>query len=134
VGLSPSHYTKLTFGSFVYGTGYYRDEEAFLMRVEEDATAFKPHGDLIYTYTRPSPSASGKGKSIAPLSPENSDAVVYEVYHVRLQQFYFFRCLGLERALPALCSGHMANTWLQRISSSDAAVYIVVYRSRVIHK
>lgn len=71
-----------------YGSGYYKDEAAFLMRVEEDATTFKPHGDLIHTYTRPSLSASGKGKSIAPLSPEHKDAVVYEVYHVRFLQFY----------------------------------------------
>jgi len=56
------------------------------MRIEEDATTFKPHGDLIHTYTRSSPSASGKGKSIAPLGPEHKDAVVYEVYHVRFLQ------------------------------------------------
>jgi histone acetyltransferase 1 len=57
------------------------------MRVEEDATTFKPHGDLIHTYTRPSPSASGKGKGSAPLNLEDKDAIVYEVYHVGFLQF-----------------------------------------------
>lgn len=66
------------------------------MRVEEDATNFKPHGDLIDTYTRPSPSASGKGKSIAPLSPEHKDAVVYEVYHVRFLQSCLNDCMTNE--------------------------------------
>ncbi|KAF8191454.1 acyl-CoA N-acyltransferase [Mycena galopus ATCC 62051] len=65
---------------------YYQDEKAFLARVEEDATTFKPTGQLIYTYTRPAPhsNAHSKGKGVAqpqPLDPESEDAVVFEVYH-----------------------------------------------------
>jgi histone acetyltransferase 1 len=58
-----------------------------LGRVEEDATTFKPSGQLIYSYTRPSPVQNGKGKGkgavqIQNLNPESEDAVVFEVYHV----------------------------------------------------
>ena len=42
--------------------GYYTDEAEFSKRVSEDALAFKPHGERIHTYTRPSPTAAGKGK------------------------------------------------------------------------
>ncbi|KAF7970666.1 hypothetical protein HWV62_23316 [Athelia sp. TMB] len=69
-----------TLASFI-PPGYLTDESAFLARVEADATNFKPYGELIHTYTRPSPSATGKGKSVGPLSPESEDAVVFEVYH-----------------------------------------------------
>jgi hypothetical protein len=67
---------------------YYQDEKAFLARVEEDATTFRPTGQMIYTYTRPTPhsSANSKGKGVAQpqtLDPESQDAVVFEVYHVR---------------------------------------------------
>ncbi|KAF8232288.1 histone acetyltransferase type B catalytic subunit, partial [Tricholoma matsutake] len=64
--------------------GSYRDEAEFLARAEEDATSFKPSGQLIYSYTRPSPVHSGKGKGAAEienLDPESEDAIVFEVYH-----------------------------------------------------
>lgn len=72
--------------------GYYKDEGAFLKRVEEDATTFKPIGQLIYSYTRPSPSSSSKGKrkrtgNTQPLDPESEDAVEFEVYHASLHLF-----------------------------------------------
>ncbi|KAK7035779.1 acyl-CoA N-acyltransferase [Favolaschia claudopus] len=63
---------------------YDEDEEAFLSRVEEDATTFRPTGQLVYTYTRPAPHSNSKGKGVAPaqqLDPESEDAVVFEVYH-----------------------------------------------------
>ncbi|KAJ7261253.1 histone acetyltransferase type B catalytic subunit [Mycena haematopus] len=63
---------------------YYQDEKAFLARVKEDATTFRPTGQLIYTYTRPAlnSSSKGKGKDVAQtLDPESEDAVVFEVYH-----------------------------------------------------
>ncbi|KAJ7349073.1 histone acetyltransferase type B catalytic subunit [Mycena albidolilacea] len=58
---------------------YYQDEKAFLARVEEDATTFRPTGQLIHTYTRPA--SDSKGKGVATLDPESDDAVVFEVYH-----------------------------------------------------
>lgn len=66
-------------------TDYYKDLKSFLACIEETATTFRPHGDLIHSYTRPSPNAAGKGKGIdiTSLSPESDDAIVYEVYHVR---------------------------------------------------
>ncbi|KAL0577366.1 histone acetyltransferase 1 [Marasmius crinis-equi] len=63
-----------------------RDEAAFQKRVEEDALNFKPIGQPVYTYTRPSPRSKGKGKHTFEgnlLHPESEDAVVYEVYHAR---------------------------------------------------
>ncbi|KAF8162862.1 histone acetyltransferase type B catalytic subunit [Crassisporium funariophilum] len=63
--------------------GYYTDEAAFLKTVEEDAVTFKPLGQPIYSYTRPSPHAAskGKGKSSANLDPQSEDVVEFEVYH-----------------------------------------------------
>ncbi|KAJ7118794.1 acyl-CoA N-acyltransferase [Mycena epipterygia] len=67
---------------------FLKDEKEFLARVEEDATTFRPTGQMIYTYTRPAPHSSAsksKGKGVAQsqaLDPESEDAVVFEVYHV----------------------------------------------------
>ncbi|THV07996.1 histone acetyltransferase type B catalytic subunit [Dendrothele bispora CBS 962.96] len=61
-----------------------RDEEAFKTHVEQDATTFKPPGEKMYSYTRRSPAAKGKGKGITPaadLDPESEDTLVFEVYH-----------------------------------------------------
>ena len=67
--------------------GYYKDEEAFLKRVEEDAVNFKPFGKLIYSYTRPAPATAAKGKeavdSKIPESSISDDMIEFEVYHVR---------------------------------------------------
>jgi len=62
-------------------TGYYTDRSEFEQRVEEDATAFKPCGELIYSYTRPAP-IKGKGKGVATCALATEDDIVYEVYHV----------------------------------------------------
>ncbi|KAH7918483.1 histone acetyltransferase type B [Leucogyrophana mollusca] len=51
---------------------YDTDETAFLARVEQDATAFKPTGTLIHSYTRPSPTP-------------DTPPVEYEVYHATWQ-------------------------------------------------
>lgn len=51
-------------------TGYYKDEAAFLRQVDEDTLSFRPHGDLISSYTRS--------------SVEGEDAVEFEMYHVRI--------------------------------------------------
>lgn len=53
--------------------GYETEEEAFLTRVEKDATTFQPIGKCIHSYTRRAPSLSS-----------GEDDVEYEVYHVRL--------------------------------------------------
>jgi Histone acetyl transferase HAT1 N-terminus len=70
---------------FFLRVDYLKDENAFLSRVEADATSFKPLGNLIYSYTRPVPGVAGKGKGIVRsegLDPESEDTVVFEVYHV----------------------------------------------------
>ncbi|KAJ7581507.1 histone acetyltransferase type B catalytic subunit [Mycena floridula] len=54
---------------------YYKDEKEFQARVEQDATSFRPMGQMIYSYTR---SLKGKGKVV---DPDSEDAVVFEVYH-----------------------------------------------------
>lgn len=69
---------------------YYQDEKAFLARVEEDATTFRPTGQLIHTYTRPV--SDSKGKGVATLDPESDDAVVFEVYHVRALRLSALLC------------------------------------------
>ncbi|KAL1681188.1 acyl-CoA N-acyltransferase [Schizophyllum commune] len=62
--------------------GYYTNEAEFSKRVSEDALAFKPPGERIHTYTRPSPTAAGKGKGKDTTSdPNNENVVEFEVYH-----------------------------------------------------
>ncbi|TFY66469.1 hypothetical protein EVG20_g4608 [Dentipellis fragilis] len=61
---------------------YYKTEEAFLGRVEEEADSFQPFGEKIYSYTRPAPNSAKKGKAVAgSLSEDDPDAVVYEAWH-----------------------------------------------------
>jgi histone acetyltransferase 1 len=65
---------------------YFKDEESFLRRVGEDATSFQPSGQMIYSYSRPSPTSRRKEKSIVKSSPiysESDDVITFEVYHVR---------------------------------------------------
>jgi hypothetical protein len=67
---------------------YTNNSEAFGKMVEDDATSFKPFGRMVYSYTRPNPAVSekGKGKSVAlpkeGLDPKSADAVEFEVWHV----------------------------------------------------
>ncbi|KAF5324722.1 hypothetical protein D9611_004325 [Ephemerocybe angulata] len=63
---------------------YLTDEAEFLKRVDEDATSFRPSGQLIHSYTRPSPGAKGKGKGSAnaqSLDATSEDVIEFEVYH-----------------------------------------------------
>ncbi|KAI0040276.1 histone acetyltransferase type B [Auriscalpium vulgare] len=63
---------------------YYKTEEGFLGRVEEEADSFRPFGKKIYSYTRPAPGSSSKGKGPAvALAEDDEDAAVFEVWHVR---------------------------------------------------
>lgn len=55
-----------------------------------DAESFTPPGTKVHSYTRRSPSATGKGKGIAPPQPDDEDAVEYEVYHVRIHSALLF--------------------------------------------
>lgn len=67
-------------------SGYLKSETEFQARVEEEAVSFRPLGQLIHSYTRPSSTSKGKGKGIGQtpaLDPESEDALVFEVYHVR---------------------------------------------------
>uniref|UniRef100_A0A8H7Y2N6 Histone acetyltransferase type B catalytic subunit n=1 Tax=Psilocybe cubensis TaxID=181762 RepID=A0A8H7Y2N6_PSICU len=66
--------------------GYFTDKDAFLKAVDNDANAFRPPGQLVYSYTRPSPSSSSKGKrkrsgNNQALDPQSEDVIEYEVYH-----------------------------------------------------
>ncbi|KAH8834077.1 histone acetyltransferase type B catalytic subunit [Flagelloscypha sp. PMI_526] len=71
----------------VLPTDYTNNSEAFGKMVEDDATSFKPFGRMVYSYTRPNPAVSekGKGKSVAlpkeGLDPKSADAVEFEVWH-----------------------------------------------------
>ncbi|KAG7441079.1 histone acetyltransferase type B catalytic subunit [Guyanagaster necrorhizus] len=55
---------------------YYTDLAEFVAKVEEDASSFKPLGEMIHSYSRPLPAQKGKGKAI-----ESTDTVDFEVYH-----------------------------------------------------
>ncbi|KAF5379891.1 hypothetical protein D9757_007193 [Collybiopsis confluens] len=60
------------------------NEQTFQAQVEQDATSFKPFGELIYSYTRSA--SKGKGKYVVrlepqPLNPDDEEVIVYEVYH-----------------------------------------------------
>lgn len=109
-------YDLVLLNSLVPFVGYYKDEEAFLKRVEEDATIFKPLGQLIYSYTRPSPNSSSKGKrkrtgNTKPLDPGSEDAVEFEVYHVSLPGYTFMCNTNLQPTswLPRLPGIHQAS-------------------------
>jgi len=61
---------------------YEKDPHTFAALVAHDALSFKPLGELIYSYSRPSPATTGKGKGVAAaLDPESEDAIVFEAYH-----------------------------------------------------
>jgi len=77
--------------------GYYTDRSEFEKRVEEDAAAFTPCGELIYSYTRPAP-IKGKGKGVAARAPAAEDDIVYEVYHVIFFLVSMFVLLHLPRS------------------------------------
>lgn len=62
---------------------YYKTEEAFLGRVEEEADTFRPFGEKVYSYTRMAPGAAGKGKGVGALDEADTDAVVFEVWHAK---------------------------------------------------
>ncbi|KAN0075406.1 Acyl-CoA N-acyltransferase [Tylopilus felleus] len=64
-------------GSFI-PPGYETEEEAFLTRVEKDATTFQPIGKCIHSYTRRAPSLSS-----------GEDDVEYEVYHATFEDSGF---------------------------------------------
>lgn len=109
---------------------YYKTEEAFLGRVEEEADMFRPFGEKVYSYTRMAPGAAGKGKGVGALVEADADAVVFEVWHVS----WCSAGLGLATVFdPLQCSGQMGHAWVQGIPSTDAAFYPALYRSRVIY-
>ncbi|PFH52471.1 hypothetical protein AMATHDRAFT_139905 [Amanita thiersii Skay4041] len=65
--------------------GFLRDEATFLQQVETDAESFRPHGELVDSYTRPSPQAisrsKGKSTGIGIGELKSEDTIEYEVYH-----------------------------------------------------
>ncbi|KAG6379181.1 acyl-CoA N-acyltransferase [Boletus reticuloceps] len=58
--------------------GYETEEEAFLARVENDASSFQPIGKCIHSYTRPAPSSSSEESNVE-----------YEVYHATFEDSGF---------------------------------------------
>ena len=76
--------------------GYYQTESEFLARVEEDAVSFRPPGEKISSYTRVAPDSATKGKgAVVTLSEDDANAVVYEVWHVRLLPLSSLACRAL---------------------------------------
>ncbi|CAE6422469.1 unnamed protein product [Rhizoctonia solani] len=61
---------------------YSKSVESFQNMVEKDATTFRPLGEKIHTYVRRAAShGKGKSKEASPISEDDPDAVVFEVYH-----------------------------------------------------
>ncbi|CEL51712.1 histone acetyltransferase 1 [Rhizoctonia solani AG-1 IB] len=61
---------------------YSKSAESFQSTVEKDAATFKPLGEKIHTYVRRATGhGKGKSKEIAPISEDDPDAIVFEVYH-----------------------------------------------------
>ncbi|KIK99725.1 hypothetical protein PAXRUDRAFT_452578 [Paxillus rubicundulus Ve08.2h10] len=67
--------------------GWETDEEAFLARVEKDATSFTPIGRRVYSYTRPTPSASTPGDIEYEVYHATFDDPGFREYHRRMQIF-----------------------------------------------
>lgn len=107
---------------------YYKALPEFEAQVENDALSFKPFGQLIYSYTRPSPSAKGKGKFPASqsLDAESEDIVVYEVYHVS-------GAIMLRSEPDHVPIGHTQHTRLPRLCAEDANLHPVIHRSWLVH-
>lgn len=77
---------------------YTKSASTFEKTVEDDATSFRPLGEKLAAYVRPSgaylaslaPKVKGKGKGkanggvvVVDVAEDSSDAVVYEIYKVR---------------------------------------------------
>ena len=108
--------------------GYYKDETEFLAIVEEDAFSFRPPGQLIHSYTRPSSNSIGKRNPMKTrqLDTQDADSVTFEVYHV-VQPLPFL--LGMTDGID---TGNLGNTGFQGIPPTDAVIYLVVYRGRIL--
>lgn len=94
---------------------YLKSESEFINRVERDATAFRPLGTKIASYTRRAPSTGkGKGKTRVdvPVDEEADDAVVYEVYHV--SSFPQPCEMWCNVMVPHRCTRDTGRCWLMR--------------------
>ncbi|CAE6512502.1 unnamed protein product [Rhizoctonia solani] len=61
---------------------YSKSAESFQNTVEKEATTFRPLGEKIHTYVRRAPGhGKGKSKEANPVSEDDADAIVFEVYH-----------------------------------------------------
>ncbi|CAE6415522.1 unnamed protein product [Rhizoctonia solani] len=61
---------------------YSKSAESFQSTVEKEATTFRPLGEKIHTYVRRAPGhGKGKSKEANPVSEDDPDAIVFEVYH-----------------------------------------------------
>ncbi|KEP53741.1 histone acetyltransferase type B catalytic subunit [Rhizoctonia solani 123E] len=61
---------------------YSKSAESFQDTVEKEAATFRPLGEKIHTYVRRATGhGKGKSKEASPISEDDPDAVVFEVYH-----------------------------------------------------
>lgn len=60
---------------------YSKDETEFLKRVEEEATSFKPIGEMIFSYSRHTSRRKATNGHIDVPGSEEMEIVEYEVYH-----------------------------------------------------
>lgn len=123
---------------------YTKSDSSFGEWVEKDAEVFKPLGEKMSSYVRPSAAAlaqagggakkgkaKGKGKGKAngsavalTIEEGSDDAVVYEVYKVS------FRLGFSQSCLCSLTIGNVEHSWLSRLPPPHAAVYPPLYRRR----
>lgn len=100
---------------------YTKSTVAFDKTVDEDATNFKPMGELIGSYTQRASSSKGKGKANG-LEPSaaaaDADAVTYEMFKVSLY-------LQQGDTLTPVFLGHAR---VPRVPSPNADLYPAVHR------
>ena len=101
--------------------------------------SFRPPGEKVSSYTRAAPNsatkAKGKGAAVA-LPEDDPDAVVYEVWHVRLLSLSPLAVQSrVSRTLLTPClSGNMEVPRIPRISPADAAVHSALHRGWFLHQ
>lgn len=108
---------------------YTKSKVDFQKRVSDDAEAFKPLGEKIGSYVRPSAGRKGKGQGDTGMAAgksleDNEDVVVYEMYKVRMH------AVRPSKPITDGSLGDMEYPWIPRISPQNADLHPSFHRRR----